>query len=141
MLEHQKLEREKCKVTVNPKSQRKAKKAMSKLVGWIKINEHAPKVSPTLTPPSGSQKKSWSIDQIGVWLWLSFILGQFLTCELPCRVPKDINPDTSAQNVPMSGESLKAATCSDDEALKLVEDSIVTAEPIGDMLPIDMSIG
>jgi hypothetical protein len=33
-----------------------------------------------------------------------------------------------------------AATCSDDEALKLVDDSAVTAEHIVDMLLVDMSI-
>jgi hypothetical protein len=32
-----------------------------------------------------------------------------------------------------------AAPCSDDEALKLVEDSAMTAEHIVDMLPVDMS--
>jgi hypothetical protein len=31
------------------------------------------------------------------------------------------------------------ATCSDDEALKLIEDSAVTTEQIVDMLPVDMS--
>jgi hypothetical protein len=31
------------------------------------------------------------------------------------------------------------ATCSDDEALKLVEDSSVTTERIVDILPVDMS--
>jgi hypothetical protein len=34
-----------------------------------------------------------------------------------------------------------AVTCSDDEALKLIEDSAVTAEHIIDMLPADMSLG
>jgi hypothetical protein len=33
------------------------------------------------------------------------------------------------------------ATCSDDESLKLIEDSVVTAEHTVDMLPVDMSIG
>jgi hypothetical protein len=34
-----------------------------------------------------------------------------------------------------------AVTCSDDEALKLIEDSAVMAEHIIDMLPADMSLG
>jgi hypothetical protein len=34
-----------------------------------------------------------------------------------------------------------AATCSDEEALKLVEDSVVMAGQIVDMLGIDMSLG
>jgi hypothetical protein len=34
-----------------------------------------------------------------------------------------------------------AATCSNDEALKLIEDSIMPAGRIIDMLPVDMSLG
>jgi hypothetical protein len=34
-----------------------------------------------------------------------------------------------------------AVTCSDEEALKLIEDSAVTAVHIMDMLLIDMSLG
>jgi hypothetical protein len=34
-----------------------------------------------------------------------------------------------------------AATCSDEEALKLVEDSAVTVRHIVDMLGVDMSLG
>jgi uncharacterized protein Smg (DUF494 family) len=33
------------------------------------------------------------------------------------------------------------ATCSDDEALKLIEDSAVIVKHIVDMLPVDMSLG
>jgi hypothetical protein len=33
------------------------------------------------------------------------------------------------------------ATCSNEEALKLVEDSVVTEERIVDMLGVDMSLG
>jgi hypothetical protein len=33
------------------------------------------------------------------------------------------------------------ATCSNEEALKLVEDSVVTEEHIVDMLGVDMSLG
>jgi hypothetical protein len=40
----------------------------------------------------------------------------------------------------MAGEGF-AATCSDEEALKLVEDSAVTASLIVDMLGVDMSLG
>jgi hypothetical protein len=36
---------------------------------------------------------------------------------------------------------LFAATCSDDDTLKVIEDSAMTAEHIVIMLPIDMSIG
>jgi hypothetical protein len=34
-----------------------------------------------------------------------------------------------------------AATCNDDEAFKLVENSAMTAGHIIDMLPVDMSMG
>jgi hypothetical protein len=34
-----------------------------------------------------------------------------------------------------------AATCSDEEALKLIEDSVVTAGHIMDTLGVDMSLG
>jgi hypothetical protein len=34
-----------------------------------------------------------------------------------------------------------AVTCSDEEALKLVEDSTVTARQVVDMIAIDMSLG
>jgi hypothetical protein len=34
-----------------------------------------------------------------------------------------------------------AATCNDEEVLKLVEDSIVTAGQVVDMLGVDMSLG
>jgi hypothetical protein len=34
-----------------------------------------------------------------------------------------------------------AVTCSDEEALKLIEDSTMTAGHIVDMLPVDMSLG
>jgi hypothetical protein len=47
----------KCKATANPAPQKKAKKAASKSIGGIKINEPTPKASPTPTPPSRSWKK------------------------------------------------------------------------------------
>jgi hypothetical protein len=40
----------------------------------------------------------------------------------------------------VAGEGF-AATCSDKDALKLVEDSAVTAGYIVDMLGVDMSLG
>jgi hypothetical protein len=40
----------------------------------------------------------------------------------------------------IAGEGF-AATCSNEEALKLVEDSVVTAEHIVNMLGVDMSLG
>jgi hypothetical protein len=33
------------------------------------------------------------------------------------------------------------ATCSDEEALKLLKDFVVTAEQVVDMLGVDMSLG
>jgi hypothetical protein len=43
-------------------------------------------------------------------------------------------------NLDVAGEGL-AATCSDEEALKLVEDSAVMAGQVIDMLGVDMSLG
>ena len=43
-------------------------------------------------------------------------------------------------NLDTTGEGF-AVTCSDEEALKLIEDSAVMAGHIIDMLPIDMSLG
>jgi hypothetical protein len=43
-------------------------------------------------------------------------------------------------NLDVAGEGF-TATCSDNEALKMVEDSVVMAECIVDMLPGDMSQG
>jgi hypothetical protein len=40
----------------------------------------------------------------------------------------------------MAGEGF-AVICSDDEALKLIEDSAMSVEHIVDMLPIDISLG
>jgi hypothetical protein len=40
----------------------------------------------------------------------------------------------------VAGEGF-AVTCSDEEALKLIEDSTVTAGHIVDMLGVDMSLG
>jgi hypothetical protein len=43
-------------------------------------------------------------------------------------------------NLDTAGEGF-AATCSDEEALKLVEDSTKAAEQVVDMLGINMSLG
>jgi hypothetical protein len=45
------------KATATPTLQKKAKKAMGKSTGRIKINERVPKASFVPTPPSGSWKK------------------------------------------------------------------------------------
>jgi hypothetical protein len=45
------------KTTINLTPQKKAKKTTGNSTNGIKINEPAPKASPVLTPPLGSQKK------------------------------------------------------------------------------------
>jgi hypothetical protein len=40
----------------------------------------------------------------------------------------------------MTGEGF-VATCSDEEALKLIEDSVVMVGQVVDMLGVDMSLG
>jgi hypothetical protein len=54
---------------------------------------------------------------------------------LALRILKSLYPHADLDAV---GEGF-VVTCNDDEALKLVENSAVTAEHIVDMLPIDMS--
>jgi hypothetical protein len=55
---------------------------------------------------------------------------------LSLRILKSLYPQA---NLDATGEGF-AATCSDNEALKLIEDSTVAAEHIVDMLPVDMSL-
>jgi hypothetical protein len=55
---------------------------------------------------------------------------------LSLRILKSLYPQA---NLDVAGEGF-AATCSDNEALKLIEDSTVAAEHIVDMLPVDMSL-
>jgi hypothetical protein len=55
---------------------------------------------------------------------------------LSLRILKSLYPQA---NLDAAGEGF-AATCSDNEALKLIEDSTVAAEHIVDMLPVDMSL-
>jgi hypothetical protein len=54
---------------------------------------------------------------------------------LSLRIFKSLYPRADFDAI---GEGF-AATCSDDEALKLVEDSAVMAGRIVDMLPVDIS--
>jgi hypothetical protein len=56
---------------------------------------------------------------------------------LTLRILKSLNPRA---DLDAAGEGF-AATCSDDEALKLVEDLAVTVGHIVDMLLVDMSLG
>jgi hypothetical protein len=56
---------------------------------------------------------------------------------LNLRILKSLYPRADFDTV---GEGF-VTTCSDDEGLKLVEDSAVTAEHIVDMLQVDISIG
>jgi hypothetical protein len=56
---------------------------------------------------------------------------------LTLRILKSLYPRAELD---AAGEGF-AMTCSDEEALKLVEDSAVTAGQIIDMLGIDMSLG
>jgi hypothetical protein len=53
---------------------------------------------------------------------------------LTLRILKSLHPRA---NLEAAGEGF-TATCNDEEALKLVEDSAVTVEHIIDMLPVDI---
>jgi hypothetical protein len=82
---------------------------MGKSTGGIKINEPAPKPSSAPIPPSGPQKKS-PICQSNRYVRLhpASILEQFPTYAPLCKVPQEINPDSSTQDFQTSGESPKA---------------------------------
>jgi hypothetical protein len=56
---------------------------------------------------------------------------------LTLRILKSLYPRA---NLDTTGEGF-AVTCSDEEALKLVEDSAMTAGHVVDMLGVDMSLG
>jgi hypothetical protein len=99
----------KCKAAVNSTFEKKAKKATGKFAGGIRRNESAPKTAPAPSPPLGPRKKILIHGSNRyTYSWLPYFLDQSMTGEPPCRVPKDINPDSSTKSVPMSGESLKA---------------------------------
>jgi hypothetical protein len=84
------------------------KKAAGKSTSGIRIKEPTPKASSTLTPPSGSQKKILiCLSNKYARLWLPAIFEHLLTYASLHRVPWDINPDSSAQDVWASGESPK----------------------------------
>jgi hypothetical protein len=71
--------------------------------------------------------RSWEIILMNMWQSVSLTLG-ILKSLYP-------GPDLDA-----AGEGFMA-TCTDEEALNLVEDSIVIAEQVIDMLGVDMSLG
>jgi hypothetical protein len=56
---------------------------------------------------------------------------------LTLRILKSLYPRADLDT---TGEGF-AVTCSDEEALKLVEDSAMTAGHVVDMLGVDMSLG
>jgi hypothetical protein len=97
------------KATATPTPQKKAKKATGKSLSGIKINEPAPKASPALNPLMDSRQKNPNPPIKKVYLlWLLFILDQFVIHEPLCRVPQDINLDSSTKNVSVGGKSPKA---------------------------------
>jgi hypothetical protein len=59
------------------------------------------------------------------------------SASLTLRILKSLYPQA---DLDVTGEVF-AVTCSDEEALKLVEDSAVTAGQVIDMLGVDMSLG
>jgi hypothetical protein len=59
------------------------------------------------------------------------------SASLTLRILKSLYPQA---DLDVTGKVF-AVTCSDEEALKLVEDSAVTAGQVIDMLGVDMSLG
>jgi hypothetical protein len=89
--------------------------------GESSSSAHAPQMLDSLP------NQSWEIILVNMWQSASLTLG----------ILKSLYPradlDAAAEGF--------AVTCSDEEALKLVEDSAVMTRQIVDMLGIDMSLG
>jgi hypothetical protein len=67
--------------------------------------------------------------------WEVIIANMKQAVSLTLRIPKSLYPWA---DLDVAGDGL-AVTCTDEEALKLVEDSALTVDRIVDMVRIDMS--
>jgi hypothetical protein len=77
------------------------------------------------------------LDNLPTRSWEIILTNMKQSVSLTLRVLKSLYSRASLEAV---GEGF-AATCSDEEALKLIEDSAMMAGHIIDMLPVDMSLG
>jgi hypothetical protein len=97
----------KWKVAANPTPQKKARKAMGSSSSGIRIDKPAPK-APASTPQSGPPPKI--LMHHSKWYTHNeyfFLLDYFLIHEPLCRVPQNINPDSSAKSALVGSESPK----------------------------------
>jgi hypothetical protein len=77
------------------------------------------------------------LDSLPSWSWEIILTKMKQSASLTLRILKSLYPRA---DLDAAGEGF-AVTYSDEEALKLIEDSAVMAGHIVDMLPIDMSLG
>jgi hypothetical protein len=75
------------------------------------------------------------LDSLPSWSWETILANMKQSASLTLGILKFLYPRA---NLDVVGEGFMS-TCSDEEALKLVEDSAVMVERIIDMLPVDMS--
>jgi hypothetical protein len=75
------------------------------------------------------------LDSLSTRSWEIILINMKQSVSLTLEILKSLYPRA---DLDATGEGF-VATCSDDEALKLVEDSSVTTERIVDILPVDMS--
>jgi hypothetical protein len=76
------------------------------------------------------------LDSLPSRLWEIILANMKQLVSLTLGILKSLYPWT---DLDVSSEGF-TTTCSDEEALKLIEDSAVTAGHIVDMLPVDMSL-
>jgi hypothetical protein len=86
---------------------------------------------------SAEMRAPQMLDSLPSRLWETILTNMKQSTSLTLRILKSLYPRA---NLDTAGEGF-AATCSDEEALKLIEDSAVIAGHIVDMLLADMSLG
>jgi hypothetical protein len=77
------------------------------------------------------------LDSLSNHSWEIVLANMQQPASLTLGILKSLYPQA---DLDAAGEGF-TTTCSDEEALKLVEDSVVTSRQIGDMLDVDMSLG
>jgi hypothetical protein len=90
--------------------------------------------------PSGSSSTARTpqmIDSLPSQSWEIILANMWQSVSLTLGILKSLYPRV---DLDAAGEGF-AVTCSDEDAQKLVEDSVVAAGQIVDMLGIDMSLG
>jgi hypothetical protein len=94
------------RASITPTPQKKAKKSKGRSPGKIKINEPIPTMSAS-TPPAGI-RKGIPIHRSRRYVCLNIpccrVFSTSIILELLCRMPQDINLDSSSKGVPIDSE-------------------------------------